>query len=92
MYKVIKMFTDLQDNGYRYEVGDTFPRPDHGVTVNRLEELSTDKNRRKTPLIKLVEPEPEPEIMPAPVEASADITGAPVEEGKPKKKKENKKC
>ena len=26
MYKVIHFFTDLQDNDFAYEVGDTFPR------------------------------------------------------------------
>ena len=31
MYKVIKYFTDLQDNGFAYKEGDEFPRK--GITV-----------------------------------------------------------
>lgn len=55
MYKVIEYFTDLQDNDYAYNVGDTFPRK--GLTVNkeRLTELSTKNNRQNKPLIKRVE-------------------------------------
>ena len=33
MYKVIKYFTDLQDNEHPYNAGDTFPRD--GLTVSR---------------------------------------------------------
>lgn len=58
MYKVIKFFTDLQDNGYKYNVGDTFPRVGLKVTKARLTELSTDKNRRGIPLIKQIEEKP----------------------------------
>lgn len=55
MYKVIEYFEDLQDNGRPYHVGDIFPREGLSVSVDRLTELSTNKNRRKKPLIKLVE-------------------------------------
>lgn len=54
MYEVIKMFTDLQDDNYRYEVGDEYPRPNLKVTKKRIAELSGSKNKRKTPLIKEV--------------------------------------
>lgn len=55
MYRVIKFFTDLQDNNYPYNVGDTFPRS--GVTVSevRLAELSGSCNKQGVPLIQLVE-------------------------------------
>ena len=55
MYKVIEYFEDLQDNGRPYHVGDIFPREGISVSVDRLTELSTNKNRRKKPLIKLME-------------------------------------
>lgn len=55
MYKVIKYFTDLQDNGYAYQVGDVFPHDGKEVTEKRLLELSTSANRRGTPLIEKVE-------------------------------------
>jgi len=50
-YKVIVSFTDLQDDNYRYRAGDTFPRAGVTVSRERLEELSTDKNRRHKPMI-----------------------------------------
>ncbi len=57
MYRVIKYFTDLQDNNYAYNVGDIFPRKNSEVSEKRIEELSTDKNRQHTPLIEYVETE-----------------------------------
>ena len=78
MYKVIKFFTDLQDNQHPYYVGDVYPR--EGVTVNqkRFDELSSNKNRQKTPLIKKVDDAPE----------SAEINDGPTE---PKKKRSRSK-
>lgn len=61
MYKVIKFFTDLQDNNYPYEVGSTYPRKGLSVTEERIAELSGSNNRQKTALIKEVgEPKQEP--------------------------------
>lgn len=57
MYRVIKYFTDLQDNNHAYNVGDVFPRHGMNVSENRIEELSTNKNRQHTPLIEYVETE-----------------------------------
>ena len=51
MYKVIRHFTDLQDNGYTYNEGDTFPHDGLSVTKERIIELSSNKNRQKKPLI-----------------------------------------
>lgn len=58
MYRVIKFFTDLQDNNHAYKVGDVFPHDGMKVSEMRLKELSTDANRRHMPLIEKVEVEP----------------------------------
>ena len=55
-YKVIKLFTDLHDNDYLYNVGDTFPRKGISVTEERIAELSGSDNKQHTPLIEKVEP------------------------------------
>ena len=57
MYKVIKYFTDLQDNNRPYNVGDTFPHIEccSSVTEKRLSELSSEKNLQNQPLIRCVE-------------------------------------
>lgn len=52
MYKVIKSFTDLQDNNYKYDVGDAYPRKGLNVLQSRINELASNKNLQKTPLIK----------------------------------------
>ena len=54
MYKVIKSFTDLQDNNYAYYVGDTFPHNGVEACAERIAELASDKNRRGIPLIEEV--------------------------------------
>lgn len=58
MYKVIKSFTDLQDNNHLYKEGDTYPRKGFDVLPSRVKELATIKNRRGEILIKEVEEEP----------------------------------
>lgn len=55
MYRVIKYFTDLQDNNHEYNVGDIYPHNKKKVSAGRIKELSTDKNRRGIPLIEKVE-------------------------------------
>ena len=54
MYKVIKSFTDLQDNNHAYYVGDTFPRNGVEAGAERIAELSSDKNLQGVPLIEEV--------------------------------------
>ncbi len=54
MYKVIKMFTDLQDNNHKYQVGDEYPRLGLKPSLARIRELSSNENRQKTILIKEV--------------------------------------
>ena len=51
MYRVIKAFVDLQDNNHKYDVGDTYPRKGLNVLQSRINELASDKNLQKTPLI-----------------------------------------
>lgn len=51
MYKVVKHFIDLQDNNYKYDVGDTYPRKGLNVLQSRINELASDKNRQGCPLI-----------------------------------------
>ena len=58
MYKVIKSFTDLQDNNYAYSVGDTFPHDVVDVDAERIAELASDKNRLGIPLIEAIEEKP----------------------------------
>lgn len=58
MYKVIKYFTDLQDNNYAYYVGDTFPRNGVEAGAERIAELSSDKNLQGVPLIEEVVEKP----------------------------------
>lgn len=54
MYRVIEYFTDLKDNSYAYNTGDTYPREGYEPSAERIEELSTDKNVRKRPIIELI--------------------------------------
>jgi hypothetical protein len=54
MYKVVKLFTDLQDNNHKYQVGDEYPRLGLKPSLARIRELSSNENRQKTILIKEV--------------------------------------
>ena len=58
MYRVIKSFTDLQDNNYAYYVGDAFPHNGVEVCAERIAELSSDKNLQGVPLIEEVAEKP----------------------------------
>ena len=55
MYKVIKHFTDMQDNNYAYYPEDparnTYPRKGLNVLPSRIKELASDKNRQGCSLI-----------------------------------------
>lgn len=66
MHKAIVSFTDLQDNNYKYQVGDIFPHKGMKVSAERIEELSTDKNRRHIPVIAEVVEEEKAEQKSAP--------------------------
>ena len=55
MYRVIKAFTDMQDNNYAYDPKDparnTYPRKGLNVLQSRINELASSKNRQGVPLI-----------------------------------------
>lgn len=57
MYKVIKYFTDLQDDNYPYVPGDKYPRDGLEVSNERIIELATVDNKQNTQLITFVEDE-----------------------------------
>lgn len=54
MYKVIKLFADLQDNNHVYNVGDEYPRKGLKVTDERVAELAGSNNKQGCPLIELI--------------------------------------
>ncbi len=54
MYKVIKSFIDLKDERYLYKEGDMYPRKGYEPSEERIEELSSDKNKQGVELIKKV--------------------------------------
>lgn len=63
MYKAIVQFTDIKDHDHKYLPGDIYPRAGLEVSPERLEELASDKNRRRRPMIRLevVKGEKQPE-------------------------------
>lgn len=101
-YRVIKDFTDLQDDNHIYFAGDTFPREGVDVDNARLMELSSDANKRGEALLEVVddpetdvepEAEPEAEIQPEADENEAieetvgEVEKAPKKGNKSKKEK-----
>lgn len=57
MWIVVTPFVDLQDNDYRYAVGEKYPRKGKRATKKRIAELSSTGNRRRMVLIKEVKEE-----------------------------------
>lgn len=64
MYKVVKAFTDLQDNNHVYLAGDKYPREGVEADEKRVAELASADNKRGVALIEAVEPPKKPEIQP----------------------------
>lgn len=83
MYKAIAFFKDLHDKSYKYRPGDEFPRPGLKVSPERIEELSTNKNRRGFPVIEEVK---EPEAAEEKPEEVEEVKEAP----KPKRGRKKK--
>ena len=86
-YRVVRHFTDLQDKGYPYAEGDTYPREGYEPSDERIEMLSTANNRQRTVLIEAV-----PEVIPE-TESVETVEESAVEEtaeGKPKRKSRKK--
>lgn len=87
MYKAIEYFVDLQDNSYKYQPGDIFPRKGLEVSKERLAELSTANNRRGRAMIELVNDMPKPIIdTPKPVAAKESVDVKETKEEKPAEK------
>ncbi len=72
MYKVIKFFTDLQDNDRPYNVGDEFPHKGLTVSAERFAELAGCNNKQGAPLIELVEDAPKVEVPKKKAKKTAD--------------------
>ena len=87
MYRAVVYFTDLQDNGHAYDVGDIFPREGVEVSAERLEELSSSKNKRGKALIELVKEK----ASKAADETASEPVEAEDEAEKPKKKSKKSK-
>lgn len=64
MYRVIVPFIDLQDGERPYNVGDVYPCDGKKVSEARIEQLASQKNRRKTALIEYVEEKPQEVVEP----------------------------
>lgn len=89
MYRVTKYFTDLQDNGYAYNEGDTFPRDGVTVTADRIKELSTSANRRGIALVEEVREAEETETI-SDTETVEPEEAAPVEDEPRKRTRKHK--
>ena len=50
-YRVVRYFEDLQDNNFAYHAGEIFPREGKDVSVDRINELATDRTKQNTILI-----------------------------------------
>ena len=55
MYRVVRYFTDLQDNNYAYNAGDKFPRVGMEVSNDRINELLSNQNKQGRQLIQYVD-------------------------------------
>ena len=58
MYRVVHKFYDLKDNNHAYSVGDTFPHNGVEVDVERIAELTSNRNRLGVPLIEEIAEKP----------------------------------
>ena len=67
MYKVVKMFVDLQD-GHTYEKGSKYPHDGRDISEKRLSELLTRNNKRGIPLIVEVKEKPKKKAVEAETE------------------------
>lgn len=86
-YRVIKMFTDLQDKEYAYQVGDTYPREGLSPTDERIAELSGSRNKQGKPLIEAIPEEPAVSIPETEETDVPDTDAGEIAEAKPRKRK-----
>ena len=100
MYKVLEHFKDIQDSYHEYNPGDLFPRKGLNVEPARIEELSSNKNRKGRPMIELIKdekpvkaeimPEPTKEPKPVKVEEPKEVKKPAEEPVKPKRGRKKK--
>lgn len=93
-YTVIRHFTDLQDEGYKYKEGDVYPREGYTPSFERIAELSSENNKQKTVLIMAVAAESAEIVETSAVEETEPTTITEeikvIEEEKPKKRSRKK--
>ena len=89
MYKVIKAFTDVQDNNHVYLAGDKYPREGVVADEKRVAELASTQNRRGEVLIKAQDTPKSAEI-PAVKEEKAEKVEVPKAQKKAPKKANKK--
>lgn len=80
MYIVLKNFTDLEDNGHKYTMGEEYPRKGYEPTEERVKALTSGNNKAGIKLLKEVK---------AP--KKAEPKEVEPKEAKPKKKASTKK-
>lgn len=88
-YRVLKYFTDLQDDEHPYNVGDTFPRKGKTVTADRIKELSGAQNKHGIALIEEVRGAKETETI-SDTETVEPEEAAPVENEPRKRTRKHK--
>lgn len=78
-YKCIHAFTDLQDLNHVYNPGDKFPWDNKRISVDRIIELSTSRNKLGRPLIEKIDDkaDAEPNDVEAPKAAKVKKTEQP---------------
>ena len=62
-YRVIKAFTDGQDNMHIYKIGDEYPRKGAKPTEKRINGLLGTNNKQGVPLIKEVVKKAQPKVV-----------------------------
>lgn len=86
MYTVIEHFTDLQDHGFKYHVGDVYPHMGYKPNNERIKELLSGNNKRGRAVIAEIVEE-QVDIDPAEIDDSVAI----VAEEKPAAEKPKRK-
>lgn len=89
MYKAIEMFTDLQDDNYKYEVGDEYPRLGLKPSLARVKELCGSDNLRGRAVIEEVEEIPFGDNAVTSEDMAQEPTATPKKKGGRKPKKED---